>query len=80
LKNPGTEADSAGGNPTTTATIAAHSIAVDTAPSTAPVAAARSSGVVAVLSTSVMKTPARSKTRSSQKGKSQNVALTALSQ
>ncbi len=77
MKNPGTEADSAGGNPTTTATIAAQSTAVATAPSTAPVAAARSSGVVAVLSTSVVRTPAPSKTRSSQKQKSQNFGLTA---
>jgi hypothetical protein len=77
LKNPGTEADSAGGNATTTATIAASSTAVATAPSTAPVAAAPSSGVLAVPSTSVAKAPAPSKTRSSQKRKSQNVGLTA---
>jgi hypothetical protein len=77
LKNPGTEADSAGGNATTTATIAAPSTAVAIAPCTAPAAAAPSSGVVAVPSTSVAKAPAPSKTRSSQKRKSQNVGLTA---
>ena len=77
LEEPGTEADSVGGNATTTATIAAPSTAVATALLTAPVAAAPSFGVVAVPSTSVANAPGPSKTRSSQKQTSQNFGLTA---